>query len=67
MPGELPDHVDPRLAFRSSQCNGDDYLYDAGWPTFPGRMAAYSRTVTRTTRSMRTSCPVTYQRDSELG
>jgi hypothetical protein len=41
VPDELPDDVDPRLAFLASHCGGDDYLYDAGWHTFPGRMAAY--------------------------
>lgn len=37
----LPDDVDPRLSFAAAGCGGDDYLYDAGWHTFPGRMAAY--------------------------
>ena len=53
---ELPDDVDPRLAFPAARCGGDDYLYDARWHTFPGRIAAYCPTVIRTTGSVLTNC-----------
>ena len=36
-----PDLPSTRFWFWSYPCDDYDYLYDAGWTTFPGRMAAY--------------------------
>ena len=41
MVAELPGDIDPTLSFFSTRCDGDHFLFDASWPTFPGRMAAY--------------------------
>jgi hypothetical protein len=38
MVAELRGDVDPDLSFFSAR---DHVLFDASWPTFPGRMAAY--------------------------
>jgi hypothetical protein len=41
MNAEIPDDVNPNLAFFSKRCQGDDYLFDSGWLTFSGRMSAF--------------------------
>lgn len=40
MAAELPEDMDATLSFFSERCHGEDYLYDSGWHTFPGRMSA---------------------------
>lgn len=38
----LPDDIDRELWFASAKCGGErDYLFDAKWHTWPGRMKAY--------------------------
>ncbi|MGB8651587.1 MAG: hypothetical protein WCD35_13115 [Mycobacteriales bacterium] len=42
MSTELPPDIDPELWFTCVQDSADrDYLYNAKWHTFPGRMPAY--------------------------
>jgi hypothetical protein len=42
---DLPDDIDPELWFECRHHPGQrDYLYNARWHTFPGRMGAYCPT-----------------------